>query len=232
MRVHLDPRAPWSYVRGLEPVSFCDWPGRIVSVLFLGGCNLRCPTCHNRSLALRPETLAPIPRQEIFRLLQARQGWIDGLVITGGEPTTVPGLKELLGELADLNFPMKLDTNGLEPETIKDLIKNDLVQAFAVDVKGPWRKYPELTGGACSPDQARRSLETIFGLAVDTPERFRFRLTEVPALTAEDIVEAEACLPEGFTLQRQSYRPVPDTSEANPDTAPPEEAAEARAARS
>jgi len=232
MRVHLDPRLPWSYLRGLEPVSFCDWPGRIVSVLFLGGCNLRCPTCHNRSLALRPETLAPIPRQEIFRLLQARQGWIDGLVITGGEPTTVPGLKELLGELADLDFPMKLDTNGLEPETVKDLVENDLVQAFAVDVKGPWRKYPELTGGACSPDRARRSLETIFGLAVDAPERFRFRLTEVPALTAEDIVEAEAYLPQGFTLQRQSYRPVPDTSEANPDTAPPEEAAEARAARS
>jgi pyruvate formate lyase activating enzyme len=203
-----DQQSPWLFLRGLEPVSFCDWPGKISAVLFLGGCNLRCPTCHNRQLAFHPETLPLLPKNDVMRLLATRRGWIDGLVISGGEPTTVPFLEDLLAELAGQGLPVKLDTNGLAPERIERLLAANLVECLAVDVKGPWTKYPLLTGGACSPERARDSLQAVFALAENHPEHFLFRLTEVPALSSGDIEEVEACLPDGFHLTRQEYRPV------------------------
>jgi pyruvate formate lyase activating enzyme len=119
----------------------------------------------------------------------------------------VPGIDFLLLELSALGLPIKLDTNGLRPETVRKLLEQDLVQAVAVDVKGPWPKYPRLTGDQCSPDQAQRALEAIFGLAQKTPERFFFRCTAVPELSPDDLEETKGLVPTGCPLSIQTYIP-------------------------
>ena len=208
----LNDTDPWSYIRGLQPGSLCDWPGRISAVLFLGGCNLRCPTCHNARLAWTPEKCPPITRSFVHRFIRSRSAWLDGLVVSGGEPTCTPGLDELLEELAAFDLPIKLDTNGLQPEIVRSVLNRGLVQAVAVDVKGPWSKYPDLSGGHCSPQQAQDALEAIFSLAKEASASFFFRCTAVPALNSRDIEEVKMLLPSGFTLSVQTYIPPTHTT--------------------
>lgn len=197
---------PWVYVRGLQPTSFCDWPGRVCPLIFLGGCNLRCPTCHNAQMAWSPESLPLVHKKEISDLLQSRQDWFDGLVITGGEPTCVPHLKQLLAEIQELtHLPLKLDSNGLNPQLLNDILQDNLVQMIAVDVKGPWDKYPVLTGQACNAQEARRCFQAIEELALGWPESFYFRCTHVPELNERDIDTVRGYLPAGFTLHVQKY---------------------------
>lgn len=203
----INPDHPGTYLRGLEPVSFCDWPGKITSVLFFGTCNLRCPTCHNRDLVLRPEELPLIPWQRLLDTLSKRKHWLDGLVVSGGEPTCVPGVDSLLSELSGLGLPLKLDSNGLNPEHLADLLERDIVQYVAVDIKGPPAKYPELTGGRCSREQAEKSLNHIFDLTARHPNRFKFRCTKVPALTDEDMERVQSMPPEGYRIAWQTYIP-------------------------
>jgi pyruvate formate lyase activating enzyme len=210
----------WNEVRGFEPVSLCDWPGRVTSVLFLGGCNLRCPTCHNAGLAWRPERFPAIPRQSIMDYLAARRRWLDGVVVTGGEPSLALDLAVLLADLKRQGLPVKMDTNGMRPDVVADLLDASLVDVFAVDVKGPFAKYPELTGQAVSADQARDNLSRIFSLAENRPGNFYFRTTLVPALTDEDVASLPAALPQGFSLTFQQYVPPGRTryAQADPQT--------------
>jgi pyruvate formate lyase activating enzyme len=215
------PEEPWFFLRGVQQVSFCDWPERITCVLFLGGCNLACPTCHNWQLAKTYWELPVVPWELVFSHLLNRQGWLDGVVISGGEPTCCPGLTSLLQEITATGLEIKLDTNGLNPTIIRDLLIRDLVQLFAVDVKGPWHKYPLLTGNKCSTKQARGSLEQIFALAREYPERFYFRLTMVPSLQTKDIEETKSYLPSGFDLHLQDYVPPAGTKEQTTQSTAP-----------
>lgn len=207
---------PWKYVRGLERLSLCDWPGRPSAVLFLGGCNLRCPTCHNWELAWNMEKLPQIPDWRVKVFLAERKKWLDGVTITGGEPTCVPGLGEIIYEVTRLGLPVKLDTNGMRPDIVAELLEQDLVHTFAVDVKGPYRKYPELTGNAVTEEEARENLQAIFALAGKHPDKFYFRCTRVPALDDADVEEARTLLPEGFSLTIQEYV-APRRSHAHAD---------------
>jgi pyruvate formate lyase activating enzyme len=203
----LEEETPWTSVRGLQPGSLCDWPGRISAVLFLGGCNLRCPTCHNARLAWTPQEYPPLSRTSIQHFLHSRSAWLDGLVISGGEPTVVPGLPLLLKELSSFGLPLKLDTNGLRPDILGSLLAQGHIQAVAVDVKGPWAKYPLLTGGRCTPARARQALEAVFRLAEAHPQTFFFRSTAVPELSAQDLEQVQELLPRGYTLSVQTYIP-------------------------
>ena len=208
--MHPDPENPWSYIKGLEPVSFCDWPGRSSLVLFTGTCNLRCPTCHNPDLARRPETLPGISREALLRRIRSRQGWLDGVVVSGGEPTAVPGLEEILRTVADLGLPIKLDSNGFYPQVLERLLRKHLVSLFAVDVKGPFANYPSLTGGRADAEEARSNLERVFALAAERPESFTFRCTRVPGLTDEDLEVVRGYLPQSHSLTVQQYRRPPE----------------------
>ncbi|MDD2219213.1 MAG: anaerobic ribonucleoside-triphosphate reductase activating protein [Desulfoplanes sp.] len=195
----------WEYLRGIAPVSLCDWPQRVCSVLFFGGCNLRCPTCHNQSIAWHPQTVpTPSARATLEDLVQ-RAKWLDGIVLTGGEALLVPGLDEVIRDLRPLGLPIKVDSNGMRPDLIRAFFDKGLVDCFAVDVKGPWAKYPELTGERVSADHAREGLEEIFAMAVHSPESFYFRCTRVPCLTDEDIETTRLYLPSGFALTVQKY---------------------------
>lgn len=201
----------WECVRGFEKTSFCDWPGHISTVLFLGGCNLRCPTCHNAILARTPERAAVVERGGILRHLEEKGRWLEGIVITGGEPTIHDALPEFLTELRRAKgaeaLPLKLDTNGMRPDRVEELLSDNLVDVFAIDVKGPFALYPVLTGDTVGEEDARRSFERIFAMAATRPERFYFRMTLVPALTEADIELAKKQLPPGFSLILQNYVP-------------------------
>ncbi|MGC1401997.1 MAG: radical SAM protein, partial [Thermodesulfobacteriota bacterium] len=105
-------------IKGFIETSFLDWPGKICAVLFLPSCNLRCPFCHNHELVLHPELLSPYPWDHIQKRLLALRSWLDGVCVTGGEPTLHPDLPELLGQIRHLGLLVKLDTNGTRPEVL------------------------------------------------------------------------------------------------------------------
>lgn len=213
-----EPAGVWEYVRGFENLSLCDWPGRSTCIIFLGGCNLRCPTCHNHQLAWDMQSLPIIDHTHIKAYLRNRAGWLDGVTVTGGEPTLVPGLGELLYEIKKSGLPVKVDTNGMRPDTVKDLLQYKLADVFAVDVKGPYAKYPALTGHAVSEIAAKANLERIFELASARPEAFYFRTTRVPGLTQSDIETAQSYLPLEYELKIQQYVPPRRTPKnAQPD---------------
>lgn len=198
--------SPWSRLRGIQPLSLCDWPGHTSCVLFLGGCNLRCPTCHNMDMAFHPDWLPPVRKQEVVEYLDSRKRWLEGIVVSGGEPTCTPDIESLLRELRQFGLPLKLDTNGMLPGVVETLLEAGLVDEFFVDVKGPYAKYPLLTGNRADAAAARHNLARIFALAEARPQAFVFRLTKVPALDAADISEAKSYLPQGFMLRLQNYQ--------------------------
>ncbi|NJB67706.1 pyruvate formate lyase activating enzyme [Desulfobaculum xiamenense] len=209
---------PWKFVRGFERFSLCDWPGNTCCVVFLGGCNLHCPTCHNGEMAWRHESLPRIDKTALLGFLSRRAKWLDGITVTGGEPTTVPGLSTFLADLGSAGLPIKLDTNGMRPDVVRELAATDLVKTFAVDVKGPFAKYPALTGNAVDAAEARANIEQIFDLARSAPGRFYFRTTKVPMLTDEDIETVRGYLPAGFALTEQKYVAPRRTPDAQTDS--------------
>lgn len=197
----------WERVRGMVPVSLCDWPGKITCVLFAGGCNLRCPTCHNASLAWKWTLLPSLDRDIVLSDLRRRKRWLDGITLSGGEPTCLAELDGLLEDLSSTGLPVKLDSNGSAPDVLERVLAAGLAQAVAVDVKGPWSMYPELTGQALAADAARDALEEVFGLARAYPGRVYFRCTKVPILTPEDLETTRAQMPQGLSLHFQEFVP-------------------------
>lgn len=200
-----DTTPVWERVRGMVPVSLCDWPGRITCVLFVGGCNLRCPTCHNGSLAWNWGGLPVVDKSAVLGDLRRRKRWLDGITVSGGEPTCLSGLESLLVDLATTGLPIKLDSNGSAPHVLKRLLEAGLAQTLAVDVKGPWAMYPELTGQAMGADTARDALAEVFALARTYPGRVYFRCTKVPDLTAADLDATRAQVPADLPLCFQDY---------------------------
>lgn len=202
-----DTSPVWDRVRGMVPVSLCDWPGRVTCVLFTGGCNLRCPTCHNASLAWTWKILPALSRETVLADLRRRSRWLDGITLSGGEPTCVAGLEGLLADLAATGLPVKLDSNGSAPGVLAGLLRDNLVQSLAVDVKGPWAMYPQLTGQTMTEEGARESLGQVFDLARRHPNRIYFRCTKVPALSEADLHATRAQVPEGLPLHFQEFVP-------------------------
>lgn len=205
-----DRRVPqesaWSLVRGIEPLSLCDWPGKNASVIFLAGCDLRCPTCQNAELAWDANALPPVSRSRAMIHLAERGRWLDGVVVTGGEPTLAPGLADFLADLQRFRLPVKLDTNGMRPDVVREVLDLGLADLVAVDVKGPFDLYPELTGQTTDPATARARLTEIFDLAAGRPGSFHFRTTAVPLLDAGHIEAVRRLLPPGHALAVQQYK--------------------------
>jgi len=206
LRANMADTTPvWERVRGMVPVSLCDWPGRITCVLFAGGCNLRCPTCHNASLAWNWASLPGLEKSAVLADLRRRKRWLDGITLSGGEPTCLASLDELLADLASTGLPVKLDSNGTAPHVLERLLAAGLVQAVAVDVKGPWAMYPELTGQGMAAGAARDALAEVFALARAYPGQVYFRCTKVPDLTAADLETTRAQVPGDLPLHFQDY---------------------------
>lgn len=151
------------YVRS----SLVDFPARVASVVFVQGCDLRCPWCHNPAL-VRPALFSPpIPEEDVFRHLEERRGKLSGVVVTGGEPTLQPDLAAFLERVRSLGFSVKLDTNGTRPDVLEDILGRGLADFVAVDLKAPWSRYREACGTEVDIDALRRSIDLLRSSGVD-----------------------------------------------------------------
>ena len=149
-------------IRGLVEASMLDWPGKLAMVVFLPGCNLRCPYCHARDILGHPDASESIPVDKTLEFLSQMDGWIDGVVISGGEPTLHPQLPLLAAEIKARGFAVKIDTNGTRPHVIESLISERLIDAIAVDIKAPLDyRYIELTRTAFDLDDLRRTISLV-----------------------------------------------------------------------
>lgn len=133
-------------IRGFNKTTLLDYPGHIAATIFLGGCNFRCPFCHNASLVLAPDSQGIITKDEVFTTLRKRVGILEGVCITGGEPCLYPGLVDFIKEIKSLGFLVKLDTNGSNPHMISDLLNLNLIDYVAMDIKNSKEKYGLTTG--------------------------------------------------------------------------------------
>ena len=160
-------------IKGFLDTSFVDWRGRIAAVLFLPGCNFRCPYCHNFTLVSDPDSLLSIPLDEMLDRLSPFVGWIDGVVVSGGEPTLHPGLPWLLASIKEAGFAVKLDTNGSRPGALKQVVEAGLVDMVAMDLKAPLdpMAYRRAAGVAVNLTSLRDSVEFIMSCGL--PHEFR-----------------------------------------------------------
>ena len=132
-------------IQGLQKMTLLDYPGRVACTVFLGGCDLRCPFCHNGGLVLGPMP-AELDDQGLLAFLKKRQGLLDGVCVTGGEPLLRPDLPELLARIKELGYLVKLDTNGSHPERLRSLVRQGLVDYVAMDIKNSPERYGETVG--------------------------------------------------------------------------------------
>jgi pyruvate formate lyase activating enzyme len=174
-------------IKGFIPTSFLDWPGKLCSVIFLGGCGFRCPACHNPKLVLEPGSLPDYPLREILRNLDARGNWIDGITITGGEPTIHESLPNLLKFFRQRELKIKLDTNGSNPRMLEALINQGLVDAVSMDIKAPLtsEEYSRAAGVRVDLAAIKRSLEVLRHSKLEVI----FRTTAIPGLVEEPQLE-------------------------------------------
>ena len=130
---------------GLQKMTLLDFPGKIACTVFLGGCNFRCPFCHNSELFMgKPEKL--MEDEEFFAFLKSRKGLLDGVCVSGGEPTLYKTLPDFLAKIKEMGFLVKLDTNGYRPEVLKALVQQGLVDYVAMDVKNSPAMYAQTVG--------------------------------------------------------------------------------------
>ncbi|MBU1449334.1 MAG: anaerobic ribonucleoside-triphosphate reductase activating protein, partial [Proteobacteria bacterium] len=190
-------------LKGFIETSFLDWRGLISAVLFLPGCNFACPYCHNYSpLVSDPDSLLTLPLEGVLDRLRPFVGWIDGVVVSGGEPTLHPGLEDLLAQIRQDGFKVKLDTNGYRPEVLSRVVEAGLVDMVAMDVKAPLEPlaYRRACGRAIEVERVAQSLEYLKASGV----AHEFRSTICPSwhgpAELERMAEAvEGCM--SWTLQ-------------------------------
>lgn len=178
-------------IKGFVPNSLVDWDGKVASVIFLGGCNFRCKFCSNKELVINNEKVKSMPFANIKNYLENNIDFIDGVVITGGEPTLNESLPELCREIKKLGLKVKLDTNGTSPEMIKELLDNDLVDFIAMDIKTSFENYKEIVGVEVDMEKIKKSIELLrdFG-------NYEFRITMFPEISKEDLVKIAKYLKE------------------------------------
>jgi len=178
--------------KGFQKTSLIEYPGKIVSVVFSGGCNFRCPFCQNPDLVLNPDSLPSIGADEIISHLVSKKKWLDGLAITGGEPMVQRDLPDFVRRVKREGFLVEIETNGTNPQMLKDLITDELIDYVALDIKAPlvWKRYKR-AAGIDDEDLFRRvkkSVEILLKLASGID--YEFRTTVVPGLIKkEDILD-------------------------------------------
>jgi len=168
-------------IKGFQGTSLLDYPGKIASLVFFGGCNLTCPFCHNPGLVLDPGQYPDLSVELLLDELAERRTFIDGVVISGGEPTLDPGLPDFLRRIKELGLLVKLDTNGLAPRVLERLIAGNLVDYVAIDLKTAPERYPQLHSGPVSVADLERSVSLLVDGAVD----HEFRTTCVPGFVGQ-----------------------------------------------
>lgn len=209
-------------ISGLQKLTLLDFPGKVGAIVFLGGCNFRCPFCQNSSLVTAPGSLPEITPDEFRAFLKKRAGLLDGICVTGGEPTLHSDLPEFLEMIRDAGYLTKLDTNGTNPEMLQELLNAGLLDYVAMDIKAGRRNYPRVCGLEHSPSetnprpasecscllgQIERSVEILKNISVE----YEFRTTVVKGLhTEEDFFDIRSWISGCSAYYLQSFRDCPE----------------------
>ena len=206
-------------IKGFWETSLLDWPGKLTAVLFLPGCNFRCPYCHNHPLVINPGGVETISLEYILRRLKGLKGWIDGVCVSGGEPTVNPNLPLLLERIKAEGWAIKLDTKGPLPGRSKARMERGLVDCVAMDIKAPLdsRSYSRCAGVSVDISAIRESISVLASEGID----YTFRMTAVPTLlTEEQVYEAALQLVGTRRLLLQDFNPFdplsPELREVKP----------------
>ncbi len=165
-------------IKGVQKLSAIDYPGKTCAIVFLADCNFRCPYCHNPDLIKKPGSLPDISEEEVLDFLKTRKKWLDGLCITGGEPSLHKDLPDFIGRVKKEGFLVKLDTNGSNPGMIEQLVKDGLVDYISMDIKAPLDRYEEVTRAKVRKEDIQRSVDIIMNSGVE----YEFRTTVLPRL--------------------------------------------------
>ncbi len=175
-------------IKGFIETSFLDWDGHIVSSIYLPYCNFKCPFCHNAGLVEKPEEYETIPLDQVEKFLIEHKDFIDGICITGGEPCLHKnsGLFDFMKKVKALGFKIKIDTNGYDPEALKESIGSGLVDYVAMDIKGPLdERYDKLSGIKTDINKVKESIRVI----MENKVSYEFRTTVVPPLLGDKDIE-------------------------------------------
>lgn len=164
-------------IAGYNKLTLLDFPGKMACTVFLAGCNMRCPFCHNASLVINPTSQPDISQDEFFAFLKKRKGMLEGVCVTGGEPTLNPDLPDFLQKIKDMGYMVKLDTNGTNPEMIERTLS--IVDYYAMDIKNSKEHYAE-TVGVGNFDIA--PIEKSISLLMTKAQNYEFRTTLVKEL--------------------------------------------------
>jgi pyruvate formate lyase activating enzyme len=171
-------------ISGIKGTSLIDYPGKVAAVIYMSRCNFRCPFCHNSGLVLE-KGVEILSDKDVFSMLDLRHGFIDGVVITGGEPTIYSGIEELIGGIKGLGFAVKLDTNGYNPSMLEDLLTRGLIDFVAMDIKTSLEKYHLAAGINIDTPVIIESVELIKNSGIG----HEFRTTCVPSLVCDEDIE-------------------------------------------
>ena len=171
-------------IAGFDKLSLLNYPDKVAATIFTNGCNYCCPYCQNSALVLDVKNNELFSEEEVFAYLEKRKNMLDGVCITGGEPTIQRDLKDFIIKLKNLGYLVKLDTNGSNPDVIKDLIDNKLIDYIAMDIKSTFDKYNIITARNVDIDSIKRSINIIKNSGID----YEFRTTVIKEyISFEDI---------------------------------------------
>ncbi len=189
-------------IAGLQRCSMVDYPGKVAAVVFTPGCNMNCHYCHNRALV----ESGPRPEDhdcgDVLAFLTRRRKMLDGVVVTGWEPTLQPRLAGFLERVRDLGLAIKLDTNGTRPDVVRSLLKRKLVNFVAMDLKAPFSRYGEICGVDVDPSDLHETVRVVLDDGVD----HEFRTTFSPLLDEQDILQMAGIVQGAKRLVLQQYR--------------------------
>lgn len=204
---------------GYQKTTLLDYPGHVAATIFTGGCNFRCPFCHNSDLLCSPATL--ISQEEIFAFLEKRKNILSGICITGGEPTLQTDLAEFIEKARTLGYKIKLDTNGYRPEIISNLLNKNLLDYIAMDIKTGYSNYAKVSGiSNLNIGTINKSISIIENSGID----YEFRTTVVKELhTEQDFWEITEMISPDSPYYIQSFKDsgnilTPGLSSCNMDT--------------
>ena len=209
-------------IKQMIATSLIDWDGKIVTTLYLPSCNFRCPFCYNCELILHPDNIKNIPQKEIDSYLLERKDFIDGICMSGGEPTLHPDLAEYFTGMKDKGFLIKLDTNGTNPELIKNLLNFNLVDYIALDIKSSlnFEHYSKAAGikDKIMIEKVKDSIELIMNSEID----YEFRTTVVPLLHSDEtIMEIARYIAGAKKYVLQNFSPLENTLDPSFQTIKP-----------
>lgn len=188
---------------GFQKLTLLDYPGKVACTLFTAGCNLRCPFCHNASLVTHIDNTNIYIKEEILSYLKKRQGILEGVCISGGEPLLQPDIEDFICEVKAIGYKVKLDTNGFYPDKLISLVNKGLIDYVAVDFKNTYEKYPQTTGiENLDVSPFKKTVEFLLGGSVD----YEFRTTVVKGIhETQDIVEIAKTIKDAPRYFLQSF---------------------------